>query len=98
MNIQGLKRVVLCGAIASYNDDRTAAHGLLNTFMLVIKRARMEGFLILDYLDRFPEAQGEMLGWVLEGKVTHAVHLVDGLEEAPNALNLHAFHGYEHLR
>ncbi len=29
-----------------------------------------------------------MLGWVLEGKVQHAVHLVDGLEEAPNALNL----------
>jgi NADPH-dependent curcumin reductase CurA len=48
----------------------------------------MEGFLILDYLDGFPEAQGDMLGWVLEGKVKHAVHVVDGLEEAPNALNL----------
>ena len=43
----------------------------------------MEGFLILDYLDRFPEAQADMLGWVLEGKVKHAVHVVEGLEEAP---------------
>ncbi len=80
-------RVVCCGAIASYND-RGAAHGLANTSMLIVKRARMEGFLILDYLDRFGEAQGEMLGWVLEGKVKHAVHVVEGLEHAPEALNL----------
>ena len=80
-------RIVCCGAISAYND-RDSSPGLKNYFNLIIKRARMEGFLILDYLDRFPEAQGDMLGWVLEGKVKHAVHVVDGLEEAPNALNL----------
>jgi NADPH-dependent curcumin reductase CurA len=81
-------RVVCCGAISSYNDDRAAAYGLKNTFNLIVKRARMEGFLILDYLNRFPEAQAEMLTWVLDGSVKHAVHLVDGLENAPDALNL----------
>ncbi len=81
-------RVVLCGAIASYNADRAEAYGVKNLFTLITKRARMEGFLILDYLDRFPEAQGEMLGWVLDGTVKHAVHLVDGLEHATDALNL----------
>jgi NADPH-dependent curcumin reductase CurA len=80
-------RVVLCGAISAYND-RGAAYRLKNSFMLIMRRARMEGFLILDYLDRFAEAQGEMFGWVLEGKVKHAVHVVDGLERAPEALNL----------
>ncbi|QXC62558.1 NADP-dependent oxidoreductase [Aquihabitans sp. G128] len=80
-------RVVCCGAISAYND-RGAAYGLTNYFTLITKRARMEGFLILDYLDRFGEAQGEMLGWVLDGKVKHAVHVVDGLEHATDALNL----------
>ncbi|CAN5417180.1 NADP-dependent oxidoreductase [soil metagenome] len=80
-------RVVCCGAISAYND-RGSAYGLTNYFSLITKRARMEGFLILDYLDRFGEAQGEMLGWVLDGKVKHAVHVVDGLEHATDALNL----------
>ncbi|HEX2578190.1 MAG TPA: NADP-dependent oxidoreductase [Aquihabitans sp.] len=81
-------RVVCCGAISAYNEDRSKAYGLKNYFNLIVKRARMEGFLILDYLDRFPEAQGEMLGWVLDGSVKHAVHVVEGLEAAPDALNL----------
>lgn len=80
-------RVVCCGAISAYND-RDASPGLKNYAALITKRARMEGFLILDYVDRFPEAQTEMLGWVLEGKVKHAVHVVEGLEESTNALNL----------
>ena len=48
----------------------------------------MEGFLILDYLDRFPEAQMAMAGWVAEGKIKHSEHVVEGLEQAPDALNL----------
>ncbi|MEO6629323.1 MAG: NADP-dependent oxidoreductase, partial [Aquihabitans sp.] len=81
-------RVVCCGAISAYNDDRADIYGLKNYFTLITRRARMEGFLILDYLDRFPEAQGEMFGWVVDGKVKHAEHVVDGLENAPDALNL----------
>jgi len=80
-------RVVLCGAISAYND-RGSAYRLKNSFMLIMRRAKMQGFLILDYLDRFPEAQGEMFGWVLDGKVKHAVHVVEGLERTPEALNL----------
>ena len=81
-------RVVLCGAISSYNDDRGAATGPANYINLLLRRGRMEGFLVLDYLNRFPEGQGEMLGWVLDGSVKHAVHVVEGLESAPDALNL----------
>jgi hypothetical protein len=80
-------RVVCCGAISAYND-RGDAPGLKNYFSLITRRARMEGFLILDYQDRFAEAQGDLFSWVLEGKVKHAVHVVDGLEHAPEALNL----------
>ena len=80
-------RVVCCGAISAYND-RGDAPGLKNYFSLITRRARMEGFLILDYQDRFAEAQGDLFGWVLEGKLKHSVHVVDGLEHAPEALNL----------
>lgn len=80
-------RVVCCGAISAYND-RSGGHGLKNTFRLITERARMEGFLVLDYLDRFPEAQAEMFGWVADGQVRHAEHVVEGLEHAPDALNL----------
>jgi NADPH-dependent curcumin reductase len=80
-------RVVLCGAISKYND-RSADRGLVNYTSLITRRARMEGFLVLDYTDRFPDAQVEMFGWVLDGRVKHAEHVVDGLENAPEALNL----------
>lgn len=80
-------RVVLCGAISAYND-RGHATGPANYINLIMRRGRMEGFLILDYLDRFAEAQGEMIGWVLDGSVKHREHVLDGLESAPDALNL----------
>jgi NADPH-dependent curcumin reductase CurA len=81
-------RIVCCGAISAYNEDRSTTYGLKNYFNLIIKRARMEGFLVLDYLDRFAEGQADMFGWVLDGKIKHAVHVVEGLEHAPDALNL----------
>jgi hypothetical protein len=80
-------RVVLCGAIASYND-RGSSKGILNTSNLIVKRARMEGFLILDYFDRLPAAREEMAGWLGEGKIKSSEHIVQGLEHAPDALNL----------
>jgi NADPH-dependent curcumin reductase CurA len=80
-------RIVLCGAISVYNE-KVRPPGPRNIFNLIVKRGRMEGFLVLDYLDRFLEAQIDMVGWMAEGKVKHAEHIVDGLERAPEALNL----------
>jgi hypothetical protein len=80
-------RVVLCGAIAGYND-RSQLKGPPNYVNLIPRRGRMEGFIILDYFDRLPEAQAEMARWVAEGRVKSAEHVVDGLEHAPDALNL----------
>jgi NADPH-dependent curcumin reductase CurA len=48
----------------------------------------MEGFIILDYAARFPEAQAAMFEWLAEGKIRHAEHVVNGLASAPDALNL----------
>jgi NADPH-dependent curcumin reductase len=80
-------RVVLCGAISSYNDRGRAA-GPANYANLIIRRGRMEGFIILDYFGRFPQAQAELATWLGAGEVKSAEHIVEGLERAPEALNL----------
>ena len=80
-------RVALCGAISTYNTTGEPApiHRYMN---LVVKRARMQGFLVLDYLDRFPEAVLQLVAWVGEGRIQWREHIVDGLEQAPRALNM----------
>jgi hypothetical protein len=80
-------RVVLCGAISSYNA-RDQVVGPRNYRNLIPRRGRMEGFIILDYIPRFAEGQAEMGSWVAEGKIKYRIHLVEGLEHAPDALNL----------
>ena len=80
-------RVVLCGAISGYNDTRRAP-GPANYLNLLTRRGRMEGFIILDYVSRFPEAAAALAGWVAAGEVRHAAQIVDGLERAPEALNM----------
>jgi NADPH-dependent curcumin reductase CurA len=78
-------RIVLCGAISGYNGG---VKGPANYPMLIVRRGRMEGFIILDYVQRFPEAQAEMGAWLASGQLKSAEHIVEGLERAPDALNL----------
>ncbi len=94
LNLAMRGRVVLCGAISQYNesDDRS---GIKGHAMLIMRRGRMEGFIILDYAHRFAEAQMELAGMVLSGALQHQEHLVPGLENAPDALNL-LFSGGNH--
>ena len=70
-------RVVLCGAISTYNSDGPPP-GPSNYLRLLVNRGRMEGFIILDYLDRFPAAQMEVAAWIAEGKIKSSEHLVAG--------------------
>lgn len=86
-NIALRGRVVLCGAISIYNADGPP-QGPRNYLNLLVRRGRMEGFIILDYLDRFPAAQMEVAGWIAEGRIKSSEHIVEGLEKAPDALNL----------
>jgi NADPH-dependent curcumin reductase len=78
-------RVVLCGAIATYNDTELRP-GPKNYLNLVVKRGRMEGFLVLDYMARAMEAVMPLLGWVQSGELKDRVDVMQGLENAPEAL------------
>ena len=80
-------RVVLCGAISQYNATEPPP-GPRNIASLIIRRGRMEGFIILDYVERFPAAQLELGSWLVDGSLKHVEHIVEGLENAPDALNM----------
>ena len=79
-------RIALCGAISTYNAT-VLPPGPSNYFKLVTCRARMEGFLLFDYVDRFAEGVLALAGWVAEGLIKHRVEVVEGLEQAPTAIN-----------
>ena len=78
-------RVVICGAISQYNST-TAVKGPANYLSLLVNRARMEGFVVLDHAARFGEAGKELAGWVKEGKIKSKEHIEEGLETFPETL------------
>ena len=79
-------RVVTCGLISQYNADNPV-HNLSNLSRFLIQRARMEAFIVVDYLPRAAEVLPQLADWLLEGRLKYRVDLVQGLERAPQALN-----------
>ncbi len=78
-------RVVLCGGISNYNATAPVP-GPANLMNLVIMRARMEGFIVIDYFDRMAAAAQELMGWVQSGEMVYQVDLQEGFENIPNTL------------
>jgi NADPH-dependent curcumin reductase CurA len=79
-------RVVLCGAISQYNADGGMT-GPSNYMSLLVNRARMEGFVVFDYADRYGSALKEMAGWLAEGRLQSRETVVEGGVRAfPEAL------------
>lgn len=79
-------RISLCGMISQYNATE-GMPGPYNLWMLIVKRARIEGFLVSDYVGRAAEAMTALGRWLMEGKIKYRVDVVEGLEEAPRAVN-----------
>src|SRR6476469_283743 len=70
-------RVVLCGAISQYNAEG-GMQGPKNYMMLLVKRARMQGFLVFDYVKQYGDALGEMAGWLADGRLKAREEIVEG--------------------
>jgi hypothetical protein len=77
-------RIALCGAISQY-DTAELSPGPRNFINLIPQRGRVEGFILLDYRDRFLDAILQLGQWVQEGRIRYAEDIVDGLENAPAA-------------
>jgi NADPH-dependent curcumin reductase CurA len=78
-------RVALCGAISQYNNLE-AVKGPSNYMSLLVNRARMEGFVVVDYMGRAGEAMQEMAGWIADGRLIAREDVVEGFESFPDAL------------
>jgi len=78
-------RLVICGLISQYNATEPAP-GPYNFANILIRRARVQGFIVTDYAPRFAEATVEMAGWIAAGKLKYRVEVVEGLEQAPRAV------------
>ena len=74
--------MVACGAISRYNDERPEP-GPRNLGLVVTKRIRMQGFIVIDHRDRYPAFLAEVGPWVREGKIVYRETIVDGFEQLP---------------
>lgn len=83
MNLNG--RMALCGLISTYNDTRPP-RGPSDFVRILMKRLTIKGFIIIDYLPRAGEAMAELIPWVASGQLKWKVHVEEGLENAPAAM------------
>jgi len=79
-------RIPLCGFISQYTATE-AGPGIQNLSVLISKRAKIEGFLVLDYYDRAEEAVTQMAQWLGEGKLKYQTTVEEGLENTPTTIN-----------
>ena len=84
-NIGG--RMSICGQISGYNSE-TLQPGPRNWINILVKRLKVQGFIVFDYQARAKEAFVDMSKWMAEGKLQHKNHIVDGLENAVSSLKM----------
>lgn len=78
-------RFVICGAISQYNSAKPA--GPKNFSMIIAMRIKMQGFIVFDYEDRYPEARKDIAQWLEEGKLQRKETIIKGgLKAAEQAL------------
>jgi NADPH-dependent curcumin reductase CurA len=79
-------RIACCGAISQY-DGAPSAHGPRGVpGLIVVKRLVMQGFIVMDYMDRRDKAIADLQAWVAAGKLKVQEDVIDGLENTPAAL------------
>jgi NADPH-dependent curcumin reductase len=80
-------RVVICGAIAGYNDF-SKIQGPRNYLNLLVNRARMEGFVVFDFASRYGEAVKDIAAWIKAGKVKPREDIQQGIDRFPEILQM----------
>lgn len=86
LNLAMGARVVICGAIAQYNDDHF--NGLKNYMKIVTARGSISGIIVFDYFSRSAEAISDISEWLQLGKIKYREHIVDGIDNYVPALDM----------
>jgi NADPH:quinone reductase len=84
LQINNFARIVLCGQIAQYNEAEIP-QGPRLLFQLIVKQAQMHGFLVFQYLERYPEGVTQMAAWIREGRLKYREDIVQGIENTGKA-------------
>jgi NADPH-dependent curcumin reductase len=79
-------RISICGAITVYNATKPQP-GPSNYITLLTKRSKMQGFIVMDYADRFAEGLQQLGQWVLSGQIKFKEDVQEGLENAPRIIH-----------
>lgn len=87
MNLNADARIVFCGAISSYNATEPVP-GPYNWWQVLARSVTIQGYLVSDYVDRFPEGQAQLAEWLKEDKLQFREHMVEGFENCLEAFNL----------
>lgn len=83
-NINQFARLIICGAISVYNNTELPKSISVQPF-LIKNSALMQGFIVSNYAEIFPEAIKQLSTWLAEGKLTYTETVVNGFDEIPNA-------------
>jgi NADPH-dependent curcumin reductase CurA len=82
-------RIVICGAISEYsNETPVDGHRHAHLFQLLMKRARIEGFVVPDFVERYAELDATLAELVASGALVPRMHVLDGLSQAAKGLEL----------
>ncbi len=79
-------RIICCGMISGYDGELPVKGPRGIPGLLVVNRILMRGFIVNDYAARFSQAVKDLAGWVAEGRIRVREDIVEGLENAPQAL------------
>ncbi|MBX3497410.1 MAG: NADP-dependent oxidoreductase [Parvibaculum sp.] len=80
LNLKEHGRIVVSGQVSEYNRAENELRGIRNVTRFITHRLRMEGLVVFDYFKQFREAQGEMAGWIHDGKLVYTEDVSDGIE------------------
>jgi NADPH-dependent curcumin reductase CurA len=79
-------RIACCGAISQYDGVPSAVGPRGVPGLIVVKRLTMQGFIVMDYMERRNEALRDLQLWVASGKLRVQEDVIEGLENTPKAL------------
>ncbi|HSR66409.1 MAG TPA: NADP-dependent oxidoreductase [Acidobacteriota bacterium] len=79
-------RIPVCGLISQYNATEPVP-GPYNFVRILTQRLKVQGFIVMDYLNRSDEAFQHLAPWLMEGRLKYRLDVREGLQNAPQALN-----------
>ncbi|KAM7266324.1 hypothetical protein ACFE04_004221 [Oxalis oulophora] len=84
LNMRLNGRIAVCGMISQYNLERT--EGIHNMMAIILKRVRIEGFLVFDHYHLYPKYLAMVLPHIKNGSVVYVEDIANGLKNGPAAI------------